>query len=127
MKKKLNGKRKERNESSDSEDLDTLSLRRREVTKNDQENSVKRTESTDSFETSDKDLYEPENAKKKTCASEVNQGSALSALFFFLHSSISLSRSPFSLSLSLSLLFSFVSLLENSIFCCRYVGIRVQS
>ena len=73
MKKKLNYKSKDRNESSDSEDLTTLSMRRKKETNNDQENTngkwyaniVKRTESTASIETSDNNLHESHNIKKK--------------------------------------------------------------
>jgi len=79
MKRKLNEKSKESNESSDSEDLITFSMkRRRKVTMNDHENSVKSTESTENFETSDKDLYEPENTKKKKFQKKKNERKTLS-------------------------------------------------
>ena len=78
---KINVKSKEINESSDSEELTTLSTRRRKVTKNDQENTngkwymnmVKITESTASIETSDKNLYESVKFKKKKFLKKKNE------------------------------------------------------
>ena len=87
MKKKLNGKSKEINESSDSEELTTSSMRRGKFTKNGKENIngkryqhiVKRSESAGSIETSDKNLYESDNIKKKKFLKNKNERKPLTA------------------------------------------------